>query len=241
MKNVCLIGYGYWGKIVYKSLKKIKSIKKILIIKSRKNKNTINLNNIDWVIITATNTSHFNLVKKYLNLKKNVFCEKPLTLKFQDDLKLYKIAKKNNCKIYVSDIERYKKKKLSILKKNEIYRSKFSNSKKDILYRLVYHDFTYLFQFLKPHAKIKIKIIQTSKGFLKFALQKRDKDFVFTYNLNATKKIHKFNNTNLMTKKNILHQMISKVIDKKVDFKMNENVSLFAHRMCIKILKKMEN
>ena len=82
MKNVCLIGYGYWGKIVYKSLKKIKSIKKVLIIKSRKNKNTINLNNVDWVIITATNTSHFSLVKKYLNLKKNVFCEKPLTLKF---------------------------------------------------------------------------------------------------------------------------------------------------------------
>ena len=35
--------------------------------------------------------------------------------------------------------------------------------------------------------------------------------------------------------------MIRKVIDKKVDFKMNENVSLFAHRMCIKILKKIEN
>ncbi len=241
MKNVCLIGYGNWGKIVFKSLKKIKSIKKIFIIKSRKNKNTINLNNVDWVIITATNTSHFSLVKKYLNLKKNVFCEKPLTLKFQDDLKLYKIAKKNKCKIYVSDIERYKKKKLSILKKNEIYRSKFSSSKKDILYRLTYHDFTYLFQFLKPHEKIKIKIIKSSKGFLKFALQRGVKDFIFTYNLNTPQKIHKFNNTNLITKKNILQQMISKVINKKADFSMNEKISLFSHQMCLKILRKIEN
>jgi len=241
MKNVCLIGYGNWGKIVFKSLKKIKSIKKIFIIKSRKNKNTISLNNIDWVIITATNTSHFSLVKKYLNLKKNVFCEKPLTLKFQDDLKLYKIAKKNKCKIYVSDIERYKKKKLSILKKNEIYRSKFSSSKKDILYRLTYHDFTYLFQFLKPHEKIKIKIIKSSKGFLKFALQRGVKDFIFTYNLNTPQKIHKFNNTNLITKKNILQQMISKVINKKADFSMNEKISLFSHQMCLKILRKIEN
>tara|TARA_B100001121_G_C18688785_1_gene621997 strand:+ start:1963 stop:2688 length:726 start_codon:yes stop_codon:yes gene_type:complete len=241
MKNVCLIGYGNWGKIVFKSLKKIKSIKKIFIIKSRKNKNTINLNNVDWVIITATNTSHFSLVKKYLNLKKNVFCEKPLTLKFQDDLKLYKIAKKNKCKVYVSDIERYKKKKLSILKKNEIYRSKFSSSKKDILYRLTYHDFTYLFQFLKPHEKIKIKIIKSNKGFLKFALQSGVKDFIFTYNLNAPQKIHKFNNTNLITKKNILQQMISKVINKKVDFSMNEKISLFSHQMCLKILRKIEN
>lgn len=241
MKNVCLIGYGYWGKIVYKSLKKIKSVKKIFIIKSRKNKNTINLSSVDWVIITATSTSHFSLVKKYLNLKKNVFCEKPLTLKFQDDLKLYKIAKKNKCKIYVSDVERYKKKKLTILKKNEICRSKFSNSKKDILYRLTYHDFTYLFKFLRPHEKIKIKIIKTGRGFLKFALVRGVKNFIFTYNLNATQKIHRFNNTNLMTKKNILQQMISKVINKKVDFSMNEKISLFSHQMCLKILKKIEN
>ena len=85
MKNVCLIGYGYWGKIVYKSLKKIKSVKKIFIIKSRKNKNTINLSSVDWVIITATSTSHFSLVKKYLNLK--MFFVRNATLKFQDDLK----------------------------------------------------------------------------------------------------------------------------------------------------------
>ena len=38
MKNVLLVGLGEWGKVINRSLKQIKSIKKILIIKSRKSK-----------------------------------------------------------------------------------------------------------------------------------------------------------------------------------------------------------
>ena len=109
MKNVLLVGLGEWGKVINRSLKQIKSIKKILIIKSRKSKKNANLDDIEWVIIAANNQNHFKLVKKYLNLKINVFCEKPLTLKIKDSLKLYKIARRNHCKVYVSDVENYKK------------------------------------------------------------------------------------------------------------------------------------
>ena len=240
MKNVCLIGYGYWGKIIHKSLREINSIKKIFIIKGRKTKSNINFNNIDWVIITANTNNHFKLVKKYLNLKINVFCEKPLTLKLKDDLELYKIAKRNNCKIYVSDVENYKNKRLSILKNNLIYRSKFSDFKKDIIYRLAYHEFTYLFKYFNSLSNIQIKDIESSEGLLKFNLQNNNKIFSFSYDLNKRKKKHKFNNINLISKKNVLKVMLSNVINEKANFSENKRISLFAQSMCLKVLKKLK-
>ena len=88
------------------------------------------------------------------------FVIKPLTLKIKDSLKLLKIAKRNH--FYVSDVENYKKIKLSIKQKNGFLdQSNF----KPIRYRLVYHDFTYLYKYLKSIKNIKIKIIEKGKGF----------------------------------------------------------------------------
>ena len=110
MKNVCLFGYGVWGKKVYSTLKQIKSINSIQIIKNRRDKKKIDLNKLDWILITTNTNTHYNIAKKYLNMGIDVFCEKPLTNNIKKDLKLYKIAKKNKCKLYVSDVENYKKK-----------------------------------------------------------------------------------------------------------------------------------
>ena len=142
MTNVCLIGLGSWGKKILRSLKKIKRIKNIQIIKNRKDKKKVNLNNLKWVFITTPTNSHYQLVKKYLEKKINVFCEKPLTNDIKKDTELFKLAKKNKCKLYVSDIENFKKIKIKLKTKNKIIRSKFSNNKKGILDRLAYHDFT---------------------------------------------------------------------------------------------------
>ena len=240
MKNVCLIGYGIWGKKVLKALKKIKSIKKIHVIKSKSSKNKINFNNLDWVIIATNNNSHYKLVRKFLNLKINIFCEKPLTLNPSDDLKLYALAKKNNCKLYVSDVENYKKKNLSILKENFIERSKFSQFKKDIIYRLVYHDFTYLYKYIKEKKISIIKIIKSKQGELNFKIRLKRKIFNFKYSLNLKKKKHKFNNVNLITKKNVLEAMLAAVVNNKVSLGVNKKISIFANRMCNKIKIKVK-
>ena len=147
MINVCLIGYGEWGKKVFNSLNNIKQIKEIQLIKNRRDKTKINLKNLEWIFITTNVASHYHLVKKYLNKRINVFCEKPLTNSIKKDLELYKLAKKNKCRIYVSDIENYKKLNLKLRSKNTIKRFKFSKNKKNIFERLVYHDFTYLLNF----------------------------------------------------------------------------------------------
>ena len=129
MKNIYLIGYGEWGKKVFNTLKQIKEISNIQIKKNRLDNSSVDLNNIDWVFVTTNTNKHFQIVKKYLKKKYNVFCEKPLTVNFTKSKELFNLAKKNQCKLYVSDIESIKNIKLKFNKINVIVRSKFSINK----------------------------------------------------------------------------------------------------------------
>ena len=229
MTNVCLIGLGNWGKKVLRSLKKIKRIKNIQIIKNRKDKKKINLNNLKWVFITTPTNSHYQLVKKYLEKKINVFCEKPLTNNIKKDTELFKLAKKNKCKLYVSDIENFKKIKIKLKTKNKIIRSKFSNNKKGILDRLAYHDFTYLYKFSNNKKISSFKIIRQKTGELNILTNINNKEIQLLYSLNSKNKVHTFNEINLIKKKNYLRIMIEKVISNKVNFDINKKLSLFAN------------
>ena len=229
MTNVCLIGLGNWGKKVLRSLKKIKRIKNIQIIKNRKDKKKINLNNLKWVFITTPTNSHYQLVKKYLEKKINVFCEKPLTNDIKKDTELFKLAKKNKCKLYVSDIENFKKIKIKLKSKNKIIRSKFSNNKKGILDRLAYHDFTYLYKFSNNKKISSFKIIRQKTGELNILTNINNKEIQLLYSLNSKNKVHTFNEINLIKKKNYLRIMIEKVISNKVNFDINKKLSLFAN------------
>lgn len=229
MTNVCLIGLGSWGKKVLRSLKKIKRIKNIQIIKNRKDKKKINLNNLKWIFITTPTNSHYQLVKKYLEKKINVFCEKPLTNNIKKDTELFKLAKKNKCKLYVSDIENFKKIKIKLKTKNKIIRSKFSNNKKGILDRLAYHDFTYLYKFSNNKKISSFKIIRQKTGELNILTNINNKEIQLLYSLNSKNKVHTFNEINLIKKKNYLRIMIEKVISNKVNFDINKKLSLFAN------------
>ncbi len=229
MINVCLIGLGSWGKKVLKSLKKIKQIKKIQVIKNRKDKNKVNLNNLNWIFVTTSTNNHYSIVKKYLKKKINIFCEKPLTNSLIKDKELFKLANKNKCKLYVSDVENFKNIKLKLKNKNQIFRSKFSKNKKNILERLAYHDFTYLYKYLKNKKISYMKIIKNKPGELNIFTTINKKHFHLCYNLNSKSKIYTFNGINLIKKKNFLKIMIEKVIDNKVSFDLNKKLSLFAN------------
>ncbi len=229
MINVCLIGLGSWGKKVLKSLKKIKQIKKIQVIKNRRDKNKVNLNNLNWIFVTTSTNNHYSIVKKYLKKKINIFCEKPLTNSLVKDKELFKLANKNKCKLYVSDVENFKNIKIKLKNKNIIFRSKFSKNKKNILERLAYHDFTYLYKFLKNKKISYMKIIKNKPGVLNIFIIINKRYFQLYYNLNSKNKIHTFNGINLIKKKNFLKIMIERVIKNKVSFDLNKKLSLFAN------------
>ena len=233
--NVCLIGLGKWGKKLLVALKSIKKIKKVVIIKSRRDKINVNNQNIQWAFISVNTSNHYGTVKKILNRKINVFCEKPLTNNLKDDKKLFRLAKQNKCKLYVSDVENYKNKKINIKKNNIIIRQKYSKNKDNILSRLSYHDFTYLFYIIKNRNYAKLKILKKKLGELTFSLVFDRKNFLFKYSLNSKVRKHKFNKTNLISKKNTLKLMITKIINFQVNFNKNEKISLFANKLSKKI------
>jgi hypothetical protein len=233
--NVCLIGLGSWGKRLLNSIKGIRKIKTITVIKNRKDQTKINYKSIKWAFISVSTLNHYNVVKKILKNKVNVFCEKPLTNNLKQDIELFKIAKKNKCKLYVSDIENFKNKKLTIKKENFIIRQKFSKDKSDIANRLAYHDFTYLFKYLRNKKEKKLKVIKKKLGEIKFSLEFDNKKFSFDYSLNSKSKKHTFNNIDLTTKKNVLRKMILKIINNKINFTKNANISIFSNKLTKKI------
>lgn len=238
MINLYLIGYGKWGKKIHTALKKCKFRLKIQIKKNRLDKKNINFDCIDWVFIATNTNQHYRLVKKFLNKKINVFCEKPLTKSLSKNKELFKLAKKNKCKLYVSDVENYKNIKLNLRQTNYIIRTKPSENKKDILNRLAYHDFTYIYNKIKNKKIQKTKILSKKKGEFTFMVKLDDKFFYFDYNLNLKKKLHTFNKKNLRTKKNPLKDMITKVINFKVNYEHNKNISIFTNSLINTIKKK---
>ena len=57
-------------------------------------------------IVTPTNT-HFDIARKFLNQKKDVFIEKPITNTVEEALSLISLAKTNECIVQVGHIERF--------------------------------------------------------------------------------------------------------------------------------------
>ena len=99
-----MIGFGSWGKRVYSRLKKNKNID-ILFVETKRNDFSNIYHKIDWVYISTPTPTHFAQVEKFLFLKKNVLCEKPLSFKKKQLIYLYKLAKRNNCKLFINHIE----------------------------------------------------------------------------------------------------------------------------------------
>jgi hypothetical protein len=67
MLNVCLAGYGKWGKLLYKKLTKITKVKKFL---NSKNYSIKELDSVDWIVIATPNNTQYKIIKDCLKKKK---------------------------------------------------------------------------------------------------------------------------------------------------------------------------
>ena len=240
MIKVCLVGYGKWGKVLFKKLKDITRVVKVL---NSTNYNIKSLMDVDWVIIATPNKSHYRIIKSCIKIKKNIFCEKPLVLKLHQAKEIYKLAKINGVKVVVSDLSEYKK-KIKILKTNNNFiRSKKSQyntnhkfNKYDSLYRFAYHDIGYLYEFVK-NKKIRSIDVILSKKILNFSIKFGNSNFTFYYDANNKNKIYKFNNVSLLQKKDIIKKMFVDYLIKNKSTKLNKKKSLFI----IKILELIKS
>tara|TARA_R110000796_G_scaffold24745_1_gene70273 strand:- start:2264 stop:3088 length:825 start_codon:yes stop_codon:yes gene_type:complete len=100
-EKICLIGYGYWGKILHKNLTNL-GYKQITIVDEvLDNLNEIN-ENFDYYFVVTPFTTHkkvLNQLSKYRN--KKIWCEKPLAESFKDIDDIYKKLESKNNKLFV--------------------------------------------------------------------------------------------------------------------------------------------
>ncbi len=232
--NFILIGKGNWGSNLYKNLLNIGKVKGV--VTSKNSIKNFDLSNVDWAIVSTPNKYHFKYVKYFLEKKINVFCEKPLTESLFLTKKLIRLSKVNKTKLYISDIELFKNKKIKIFKDNNINRGKKCNySFAKTLYALAYHDFYLLNKYIAIK-NIKIEILKKNKNFYQFKINTKKSIFYFNYNLSKNSK-HKINNTVFDTKKNYISIMFKKVFSKKVNFNNNNKLALETSILIDKILK----
>lgn len=224
MINTGLIGCGKWGKKIKIILKKNTNLHFISNSKSDYKKK---IDKVDWVFVATPDKTHFQIVKFLINKNKNVFCEKPLTTKISEAKLLFSLAKKNGTKLYVSDIENFKK-KILYKKNNLIIRE--GNSRlnyKNILNRWFYHDFYSVF-LNKKITNLRVESIKLNQK-LNFVLKLNKKNYHFIYDEFSKNKKYFHNNTDLYrSKRNKLEVMIKKVLGNKVNYTFNKKVALQA-------------
>ena len=229
--KVGLIGLGYWGKILNSKLETFCDVK----FTCRSNDTYLDkLDDVDWVIVSTPNDTHYEIVKNCLWAGKNVFCEKPLTLTYEQSEKLFRLAKMRNVKLYVDDIQNYRNYDFEIMEHNLVERRKLGGNLRDVLYILTYHDLYVLYKYVK-HSEIEDIILIDNKSKLHFKIKFNDITIEFIYDLNSKEREHHINGCSLAGDDDILSKMLSDVLNDKVDFDYNEEVSLFTNKMIDKI------
>ena len=121
MEKVGLIGYGNWGKLLYK---KINVFADVEFVCRSKDTYLDKLDSVGWVVVATPNDTHYEIVKNCLNAGKNVFCEKPLTPTYKQSLELFKLAEENNVRLYVDDIQNHREIKWDLMENNLVERKK---------------------------------------------------------------------------------------------------------------------
>ena len=170
-----MVGLGSWGKRVLARLKKNKDIK-LLFVETKNNDFSKIYHKVDWVYIATSTHNHFEQVKKFLLLRLNVLCEKPLSFKKYELVYLYNLAKINKVKLFINHIEFFKIKKLNFhYKTNNVIKNyfQFYLNYSESFSRLLYHDFYLLYEPLK-NKSFELSLINKKDNYeLEFKNNKR--------------------------------------------------------------------
>ena len=95
MVKVSIIGKGRWGTVIDKNINDMVEY--------------VEPNDADWIIISTPNDLHHEQVEYWLSQRKNVFCEKPLTLTKRTAEALFSLADFFGVKLYVDDVFSWRK------------------------------------------------------------------------------------------------------------------------------------
>ena len=99
--KIGLIGYGYWGKILYKTLLKL-GHENVIVCDVSGHGDVKDYKNLEvsYVLIATPPSTHYEICDHFLRRGVNVFCEKPLVTDIEEADKLYSIATKTGAKLF---------------------------------------------------------------------------------------------------------------------------------------------
>ena len=182
MKNLAIVGIGYWGKKLVSEFSKIANVKFCYSQGNPSNINWLHRNypkvnfcknfqdilddsTIDGIVIASPIGTHFEYALKSLKSKKHVFIEKPISTNKKQGQTLLEIARKNNLEIFVGHIFLYhpvliKLKKLMKKEKiNSIYLGwhRFGPFKEKLSLDLLSHYIIILKEFFNQPKKLIVK------------------------------------------------------------------------------------
>jgi hypothetical protein len=227
MIKVGLIGFGYWGKILYQ---KLKDICEVVFVCDSAASFTSRLDEVDWIVIATPDDTHYDITKACLVAGKNVFCEKPLSLTYSKSKTLFELASANQLKLYVDDVERYKDHEINFLKHNLVKREKVGNGViSNLLYILTYHDVYLLFDYIKE-LKVREIVSYDIKDKLHFEVVYDNAQIEFLYAVGCEEKTHHINNCNLVNHRDALKEMLTCVLNNTADFSYNKQSTLFVNQ-----------
>lgn len=240
-----LIGNGYWGSIVRQ---KLKSQTDLLYVANSKDNLDEVLNNFDtdYIFICTPTDTHYEIVKKCITHRKNVFCEKPFTGDFNKANELYGMSEKNDVKIFVDNIFLYRNEYQNILNK-EFTNIKFVWNKyedtfnENLFNRLLYHDLYLLLELSDNNWEV--NYCNVSEDKLSISLFSGNLTSEFSYDrtyLNGKEKLIIIDDI-IINFSNPLNNPLSEIINNlknnNINFNNNKKITL----KTIKLLNKIQN
>jgi len=225
--KVALIGRGKWGLVLERTL--------LEVIQT----DFVEPEEAEWIFLATPNDLHYDQVKYWLNQKKNVFCEKPLTLSYESAKELFELADSQRVALYVDDVFRWRDDLVTWLHMNKFQWSKSDNT--NFIDRLAYHHF-YLWTQDRYDVKVKnvswdLKFESVPDMFRVSLYGGLYADFDYS---RSGKTIHKINGENVKkSENNALKDMLNAVI---YDYEMiggNRNSTLNAIKISEAVRKKL--
>ena len=226
MIKVAIIGKGIFGDKIENCIKD--------------NVEFVEPDDANWIIISTPNDLHHEQVEKWLVKRKNVFCEKPLTLTERTAKGLFSLADFMGVKLYVDDV--FKWHNIDLEGNLNFKWRKYGSFNANIIDNLAYHHF---YQWVGTD-DFEIKNIYIphymSLGMYASITLEDGRTATFDYDILTNQYEHTieddWNTTTVNPKNNPLKDMLLSVFDDSAHFENNRKRTLNAIKLCEAVKKE---
>ena len=221
MVKVHLIGHGKWGAVIDNAINDLR-------VKHVEPKEA------DWIIISTPNDLHYEQVSYWLGQKKNVFCEKPLSLTYKSAKELFDFADTMGVRLYVDDVFSWRDDYDIYSNVNHFVWTKPNQKDKNYIDRLAYHHF----MMWVGDTDFEIKDITGEPSDFKVELQD-GKTAEFFYG-DSSQVVHFVNQDDMTNNQNNpLRTMFEFLFSNAGDYELNRKLTLNATKLSEQVKKTL--